>query len=109
MVAHANARMGLGGDLPENIRREVEEGPDASHLAATALLAGEVPKDSGDESGSARLHTVIKATNHGVIIGRAGNVPKEISEIVEEARQRRARREMALDGYVDAADEADWS
>lgn len=110
IVAHAAEIMGLGNDLPEHLRWEVGEAPGASQLSlgVRALLVSEVPEDVEDEIDEARLQSAAEAMSQGVVMGRAGEISKEIAEVVEEARRRRERQEMALDGYVDAADEADW-
>lgn len=99
--------MGGGDELPEGLRREAEAMPDAADLTESirALLAAELHEDGEDDIHEMRLHDSVQAMSRGVIIGRAGDVPAEIKEVVEEARR---RQESAAEGYVDVADYMCW-
>lgn len=99
--------MGGGDELPEGLRREAEAMPDAAELAESirALLAAELHEDDEDDIHETRLHDSVEAMSRGVIIGRAGDAPAGIKEVVEEARR---RQESAAEGYVDVADYMYW-
>lgn len=97
--------------IPEYLCRSLYDDPARSQLSleSSILVASDASEDEEDEENEideALLQSAAEAMSQGVIMGRAGEASEEVLKVVEEARARQERHEMALDGYVDVAYEA---
>lgn len=109
---HATAILGWAGEMPEDVQRRIHETPHLAYGVRTILEEdGKIPDDLKEEIiHEARLQMADHVMSQGVIWGRAGEAPPEVQEVIQEAGQRQLRRQLqqdALDGWVDASEDAD--
>lgn len=112
VVMHAAAILGWPDEMPEYVQRRLHETPNLAYGVRTILEEeGKIPEDMKEEIiYEARLQMADHVMSQGVIWGRAGEAPSEVQEVIQEARQRQLRRQLqqdALDGWVDASEDAD--